>query len=181
MAASLLCPRRLGADPGNGDGVPVEYQLKANFLAMAPNFVKWPEVTSVGKDKEVLICVYGTFSFGTALASQVRGMTVQSRAVKVEWIRQPERLRACQIVFVSQSEQSRYGKVLGVLQGTSALTVGETADFVEAGGMVSLDGGSEGMQIEVNLASADRAHLKISSRLLVLARRIIGPTAGEKG
>jgi hypothetical protein len=36
------------------------------------------------------------------------------------------------------------------------------------------------LQFDVNLAEANRAHLRISSRLLALARRVVNPTEAAR-
>jgi YfiR/HmsC-like len=180
-ALVLVYPMKLGAEGGDDDSVSSQYQLEANFLAMAPNFVEWPGDASTRANTDFRICVFGAYPFGTVLAEQTRAETVHGKRVVVKWVHQLEILKGCQIVFVSRSQQKRYGKALEALQGESALTVGETQSFVEAGGMVSLDSSAAGLQIDVNLAAAERAHLKISSRLLVLAHRVIGRGEGSKG
>jgi hypothetical protein len=63
--------------------------------------------------------------------------------------------------------------ILQSVEGRCILTVGETRDFLGAGGMVSFLLQDEGLQFEVNLAAANQAHLRVSSRLLVLARRVL--------
>jgi hypothetical protein len=50
------------------------------------------------------------------------------------------------------------------------LTVGETSNFADAGGVINfrLDNGKVGL--EINVCAAQRARLQISSKLLSLAR-----------
>lgn len=168
------------ATGGEDDSITQDYRLKANFLALAPEFVDWPADAAEQASQTFQICVYGAFPFGTDLAERTRKTTVRGRRVEVKWIHQEAALRACQIVFVSQSETQEYKKLMELLRGTSALTVGETPDFIEAGGIVGLEAHASGMQIDVNLDAADRAHLRISSKLLALARRVIGRGSGAK-
>ena len=89
-------------------------------------------------------------------------------------------LRACHILFVSHSEEKHYSTVLQAIQGASVLTVGETPDFLAAGGAVSFQFQNEVLQFEVNLNNANEAHLKLSSRMLALARRVVNKTAEAK-
>jgi YfiR/HmsC-like len=177
----MVCLALMNGTRAADDSVSEEYQLKANFLAMAPNFVEWPNNASAGGAKTFQICIFGAFPFGTELAELTRRTTVVGKSVEVRWIRQEMELRSCQIVFVSRSEQKHYKKLLASMRDTSALTVGETPDFVDAGGIVSLEARSGGLEIEVNLEAAQQARLKISARLLALARRVIGGGTGAKG
>jgi hypothetical protein len=157
-----------------------EYRAKANFLATFPSFVDWPESAFPSAEAPFLICVRGDFSFGTGLAEVARGASSPGRRVEVRWVHKDQELRACHIVFVSRSESKRYTKLLQALEGAGVLTVGETDDFLAAGGAIAFSFERETLQFEVNLVAADSARLKISSRLLVLARRVRNQTEAAK-
>lgn len=157
-----------------------EYRSKANFLATFPSFVDWPESAFTSLQSPFLICVRGDFSFGTSLAELARRASPHGRRIAVRWVHQDQELRNCHIAFVSRSESKRYAKLLQPLEGTGVLTVGETEDFLGAGGAVSFSFEHETLQFEVNLIAADTAHLKISSRLLALARHVVSKTDAGK-
>jgi hypothetical protein len=158
-----------------------EYRTKANFLANFPSFVQWPDAAFISAESPFLICVRGDFSFGTSLAELARGASAHGRRVEVRWVHKDQDLRDCHLAFISHSESKRYAKVLQVLEGTGVLTVGETQGFLDAGGTISFSSGHETLQFEVNLIAADAAHLKISSRLLALARHVVTRTEAAKG
>lgn len=151
-----------------------EYRTKAALIANFLGFVDWPDDALGAANSPFLVCATGDFPFGTALAESTRGETVHGRRVDVLWIRQESELRTCQVLFVSRSEAKRYRRILGDLRGASVLTIGETPDFLEAGGAVTLLLEQESLQFEVNLPAAANARLKISARVLNLARRVIG-------
>ena len=158
-----------------------EYRSKANFLATFPSFIDWPESSFASVQSPFLICVRGDFSFGTSLAELARGALPHGRRIEVRWVRKDQELRNCHIAFVSRSESKRYAKLLQVLEGADVLTVGETEGFLSAGGAISLLLEHETLQFEVNLIAANTAHLKISSRLLALARHVVTRTEAAKG
>jgi hypothetical protein len=151
----------------------VEYRAKAIFLSKFPSFVEWPEEALPPSQAPFLVCVYGDFSFGMSLVENARGETVHGRQLEVKWMHKEKDLRACQILFVSRSEAKRYRQVLDAVQGLSVLTVGETPDFLTAGGGISFLVEQDSLQFEVNLDSTSEAHLKLSSRMLALARRVV--------
>lgn len=157
-----------------------EYLAKANYLANFPSFVEWPpEALPAGK-APFLVCVFGDFSFGTSLAESTRGAMVRDRRLEIRWVQKPQELSACQIVFVSRSEKKRYNVALDAVRGHMVLTVGETPEFLDAGGIVSFSGQLGVIQFDVNLDAAKKAQLKISSRLLALARRIVNQAEAAK-
>jgi hypothetical protein len=158
-----------------------EYRNKANFLATFPSFVDSPDRAFASVQSPFLLCVRGDFSFGTSLAELARGASPHGRRIEVRWVRKDQELRNCHIAFVSRSESKRYAKLLQVLEGADVLTVGETEGFLGAGGAISFLSEHETLQFEVNLIAADTAHLKISSRLLALARHVVTRAEAAKG
>jgi hypothetical protein len=155
-----------------------EYRSKATFLATFPNFVEWPLGALSSLDSPFRICVRGDFSFGTSLAEMARRASSHGRRTEVRWVHKDEELRHCQLAFVSRSEAARYSKLFQALEGTGVLTVGETEGFLPAGRVIAFSYERDALQFEVNLVAAESAHLKISSRLLVLAGRPIQTDAG---
>lgn len=157
-----------------------EYRAKAAFLSNFPSFVEWPAGAFSSPQAPLTICVYGVYAFGISLADSAGGRTAHGRRIEVKWVHKENELRSCHILFVSRSEAKHYGTVLQAIQGASVLTVGETPDFLAAGGTVSLMLQQESLQFEVNLDRANEAHLKLSSRLLALARRVVNKAAEAK-
>ena len=155
-----------------------EYRMKASFLSNFANFVEWPATAYSSPQTPLLICVFGDFSFGTSLSESTRTITPHGRRAEARWVHKEQELHACQILFISHAEAKRYAKVLEVVRGESVLTVGETPNFLEAGGAVSFSFQQETLEFEINLGAVDGARLKMSSRLLSLARRVVNK-AGE--
>jgi hypothetical protein len=164
---------------GAQNSTPSEFRSKAHFLTNFGSFVEWPDGTFASPQAPLKICVSGDFRFGTVLAEVARGVTPHGRALEVRWARKDDELRACQIVFVSRSDSKRYSQVLDTISQQGVLTVGESLDFLAAGGIITFDFDHEILQFEVNLQAAQNARLKISSRLLALARRVVG-ASGDK-
>jgi hypothetical protein len=157
-----------------------EYRAKANYLANFPSFVEWPAEALPPGNAPFLVCVFGEFSFGTSLAEITRGTTAHDRRLEIRWVRKAQELVACQILFVSRSEQKRYSQVLDAVRGKTVLTVGETPEFLDAGGILSFSSQKGMIQFDVNLVAAHKARLKISSRLLALARHVVNQMEAAK-
>lgn len=182
--AAMVCAWVLalsGAQPIGAAQNPGEYEWKANFLAKSASFVDWQGDSPLRMANAFRWCVFGTFSFGTSLAEHTRDMVFEGKKSEVKWIHKEAELASCQIIFVSRSEEKHYAKVLDAARAGRGLTVGETPSFIETGGMVALlmDGNSP--VFEVNLEAVEGARLKMSSRLLALARRVINRQVSAKG
>jgi hypothetical protein len=163
------------------DEGPGEYPHKATFLAQFPNFIEWPESAFAEPKSSFLICVFGNFSFGTSLAQATANGSFHGRKLEVRWMKRITDVRACQILFVSRSEAGRYGPVLGAARNAGILTVGETRDFLGAGGAICFSYDADILRFEVNLAATKEARLTISARLLALAKHVWERPEGARG
>ena len=157
-----------------------EKRAKANFLAKVPSFIEWPEDALPSGPAPFVICIIGDLSFGVPLSESVRGITLHEKRAEIRGVRMDQELYSCHILFVSQFERKRYDRVLDSVRGHNVLTIGETPEFLDAGGIVSFSMQKETLQFDVNLDEANKAHLKISSRLLALARHVLNRTEAAK-
>lgn len=83
---------------------------------------------------------------------------------------QYEDLSGCQIVFVGGSERAPVTDLAGRLRGRAVLLVGESEGFAASGGAIEFTIEDGRVRFIINPDAADRAGLKISSKLLALAR-----------
>ena len=169
LSRCLLCSLLAVASAPAFAQKPDEYQVKAAFVANFSGFVEWPSTVFHSPSEPFSICVFGRNPFGGALESVVAGKSTGEHPLIVRTTADLLQLATCQIVFVSASERLRYRAVLDNLKATSALTVGDTVDFLSEGGMIALrvDGGRIRMQINPEAATERRLH--ISAHLLQLA------------
>jgi hypothetical protein len=148
---------------------PQEYQIKAAFLYNFAKFVEWPAVAFRDAQSPLLVCVLGKDPFGEALDS-LRDKTVEGRKIQVRRIARIEDAEGCHILFVSSSEREDLSRILKAVWGKSILTVGDMKGFTQAGGIINLTMTEGKISFEINTAAAERASLKISSKLLKLGR-----------
>ncbi len=147
-----------------------EYEVKAAFLANFAQFAKWPGAAFSDANAPFAIGVLGDDPFGGALESIVKGRLVSGRKVVVRRARRPEEVRNCQIVFISNSERARVVEIISSFQMASILTVGETDQFVNQGGMVGFFMEGDKVRFAINHGTAKRSGLELSSRLIKLAK-----------
>jgi len=146
-----------------------EYELKAAFLLSFASFVEWPPAAFSGPEAPVAFCVFGNDPFGGTLNQVAKGKKIDGRAVLIRATSDAASLRSCHVVFAPGSEMRGYSKIASTLSDLSILTVGETNDFSESGGIVTFVTDDDRLRFGINSLAADRAHLKVSSRLLQLA------------
>jgi hypothetical protein len=59
------------------------------------------------------------------------------------------------------------------------LTVGEAAGFAQEGGMIGFCLEEKKVRFEINVGAAEKARLKISAKLLALAKTVLGSPRGD--
>ena len=146
-----------------------EYGLKAAFLLSFASFVDWPAAVFTSPEAPLVFCVFGKDPFGDALDHASKGRTIDGRAVLIRPASDLASLRSCQVVFVPGSEMHGYSQLANTLSALSILTVGETSGFTDSGGIVTFVIYEGRLRFAINSFAADRAHLKLSSKLLQLA------------
>jgi hypothetical protein len=150
-----------------------EYHVKAAFLFHFAQLADWPAETFSSGDVHLNFCTFGEDPFGGELEKTVEGKLIGSRSVRVLHLKQPQDIRGCQILFLGKRESKRAPALLEMLANTSVLTVGESDGFIHQGGMIRLSVENDRISFEINLATAERAGIKMSSKLLLLAKSVI--------
>jgi hypothetical protein len=168
LAAALLglaAARQAAAAPD------LEYEVKAAFLYNFAKFVEWPPEAFPLSSTPVALCVYGDDPFGGSLDTVVRGETLNGRRLVVRRLRDLPQARECHVLFLG--EKVRGAEVVAALRGVSVLTVAESRDFLDQGGMIRFVVEENRVRFDINLDAAEKNRLKISSKLLRLAREVV--------
>jgi len=152
-----------------------EYRLKAAFLFHFAQFIEWPAgAFPDGADQPLVFCVIGDDPFQGDLEGTVQGKSVAGRTVEVRHIARIQPNSGCHMAFINRKESGRAHELLASLEGAPVLTVGESEEFLRQGGMIRFCMDERKVRFEINQGAAERAHLKISARLLLLAKSVIG-------
>jgi hypothetical protein len=159
LEPALFCQETTGS---------LEYQVKAAFLLNFTKFIEWPPSAFQQADSPVSICILGVDPFGGGLDQMLSGELVNGRKVVAQRIKSAPPPKACQALFVSRPEKDG-GKILPGL-GPGVLTIGEGESFIRDGGMIAFVIQNRRVRFEINQAIAENAGLKLSSKLLSVAK-----------
>jgi hypothetical protein len=154
-----------------GGDAPLDYQVKAAYLVNFPKYLDWPAGAFADTNSPITVAVFGDADVANEFANMVEGgKTAGGHPIVLKRITKEEEIgNDCQVLFVATSERSRIAAILEKVKGSSILTVGENDDFLEKGGIINLVHRDRKIRLQVNISAAEKAHLKISSRLLVVA------------
>ena len=175
LAVILAVPNRSDA----GDRTPSEYHLKAAFLLNFAKFITWPVSPKEDSGLPVVIVILGSDPFGSALDDLVADQRVRGRRLKIRRSSDVDTIPPCQILFICASEKKRMKDILGQVDPMGVLTVSEVEGFASMGGMINFTVENQRIRFEINQSAAERASLKVSSKLLRLASPVDPPREGR--
>lgn len=145
-----------------------EFQVKAAFLFNFSKFMEWPANSFSTPYDPFVIGVYGRDPFGNFLDETIAGETVMGRQMIVERIKQPDDIKKCQILFISQPAKT--AEVLAHAKGLGILTVSDEPNFCSMGGIIRFYKEKDMVRLQINVEAAKASNLAISSKLLRIAK-----------
>ncbi len=147
----------------------LERQVKAAYLLNFTRYVEWPATAFSDSAAPVNVCLVGADeAMPDAVRRTIEGRRSRGRPVRLLRPDAPARTAACHVVFLP-AETPLMDSWLASMRTTPVLTVGEGADFIRQGGMVSFVILDQTVRFLIDAAAARTAGLRISSRLLALA------------
>lgn len=169
---ALLCVFALNVWAGQSEVI--EHQVKAAFLYKFGAYVEWPEQTFAQANSPVIIGIMGSDTVADELAQMSSGRSINGRPVNVKRLHQGDAITGLHILFIARTDPSRMAAALASAKGLPLLVVTETDPPLMAGGVINfvIDGAK--VRFDVALRSAEANNIKLSARLLTVARKVIG-------
>jgi len=131
-------------------------------------FTDWPEGAFADPIAPLRVCVLGKDPFGPTLGTIV-GRKVGDRHVVTSYYANVEGVERCHVLFISRSKKKRLREILEHLQNRPVLVVADALNFMQAGGIINFTIVEKHIRFEINARVAERAGLKLSSKLLRIA------------
>jgi hypothetical protein len=157
---------------GPAPEVPLEYQVKAAFLHKFIKFIEWPD-RQLTDTSTVIIGSIGESPMVAALQA-LSDKELEDPRVCVRRFESSDDLEFCHILFVPASEDENLAEILAELGRAGTLTVGESQRFAGFRGMINFVIADKKIGFEVDIGSVHRHGLRISSKLLRLAKEVRG-------
>jgi YfiR/HmsC-like len=148
---------------------PLEDEVKAVFLFNFAKYVDWP-ATPQGSSATLRICVPANPAFLALVREAVRDEVVNGRPLQAIGLEGLDGARECDILFVGDTSTGDAAAWAGAVRGRHTLTVGDGR--LTDGVVIAFVRDQDRLRFDINRAAAGRQSLKISSRLLGLARRV---------
>ena len=153
-------------------------RVKSAFIFHFVQLVDWDEATE-STSGTTSICAYRLDPMSDTLAGTTDGKMAGRRVLRVRQLRITDSLQGCRVLYVGREAPARLDALLQSAQSASILTIGEGESFLSQGGVIAFVEDGSRLRFEVSLISAQRSHVKVSARLLLLALRVIGGADGR--
>jgi hypothetical protein len=167
--APLAPPARAQAVAAAGS----EERVKAAYLFRLLNYVDFPPRSGERAAAPYVVGVLEDEIVADDLAQLAAGKQVNGRDVSVRRLAAGAPLGGLDVLFISRSERARQPAILKQLKSSPVLTVTETAEALEQGSIMNFRIVDNHVRFEISLPAAERAGLRLSSRLLALAVKVV--------
>jgi hypothetical protein len=177
-----LAPLAHAQAPGTAAGAATaaagsEERVKAAYLFRVLNYVDFPvragERAASPSAAPYVVGVLEDDIVAEGLAQLAAGKQVNGRELSVRKLAPGAPLGGLDVLFISRSERARQPYLLKQLRSAPVLTVTETAEALELGSIMNFRIVDGHVRFEISLPAADLAGLKLSSRLLALAVKVV--------
>lgn len=144
-------------------------ELMAAYVYNFARFIEWPAALFPSDKTPLVLCTPDTEALDGHLL-RVHGRVAQGRRIVVRLVEPEDNLTGCHLLFLPRELAAPNATLLATAAGKPLLTVGNAPGFLEEGGMVGLFVQADRVHFDIDRDAARAAGLRVSSRLLALAR-----------
>jgi hypothetical protein len=148
-----------------------EQAVKTALVLNFARYTDWPSDALASSPGSLRVCIIGEAPLADSF-QEIEGRTVKDRTISIRVVGRGDDPTSCDVLFVDSRNRRRLQLVFAAIRDLPVLTVGEMPDFIDLGGIINLYRVGNKIRFEVNVSAAERVGLKISARLLQLARVI---------
>lgn len=166
----IFCLDMPGFCFGQGASNSIDAEVKAAFIYKFTKFIYWNQSEYNERTSPVIISVLGADPVADYLEDfskrQPEGRSFELKKIK----KIAGNLSVCNLLFISRLQQHQLPVILKMLEGANVVTVSDIPGFARLGGIIGFVVEDDRVKLEINLRAAKKAGLKISAKLLEIAR-----------
>lgn len=175
---TLSAPLAHAADPATPETARAT-QVKAAFLHKFASFVDWPDGSFPQPSSPLRIGVLGDPQLFQDLSELARDHDRDGRRVTVTRLAPGASLAGFHILYMHAASPARLDEILPQVP-EGVLTVADTGGLPLRGSVMTFFMEDGKVRFDVSLEAAQRQRLRLSSRLLTVARNVLGRLAGDQ-
>ncbi|HET6599262.1 MAG TPA: YfiR family protein [Burkholderiaceae bacterium] len=158
---------------GQSQAETLEYRIKAAFLCKFAHYVEWPAQAFAQPDSPIVIGVVAQDAVADEIARTAASLSVDGRPLKVRRLHPGDSVADVHLIYVASSENSRLAETLAAAKGHPVLIVTESSQAIALGSMINFVVVDDKVRFDISPHSAESSRLRISARLLSVARTLI--------
>jgi hypothetical protein len=176
LAVALLLLAVAGVASAQTDDLdsPLARRVKAAFIYQFLGYVEWPPHAFADSASPLVIGVMGAERVVDEMKEVIGERTAQGRAVVVRRMRDGDPLSGTHVLYVTRPETARTPALAAAARGTGTLLVTEGENALGLGSAINFRLVDGRVRFDIALPAAERAGLRISSRLLAVAQTVRG-------
>jgi hypothetical protein len=148
-----------------------EYRIKAAYLYQFGRYVEWPAKSFSDANAPFVIGVLGQDPVIVDLEQIARIKKIQDRSIQIRRFASAADVRPCNILYIPAAVSAEVqAELIRTTAGQGTLLVGDASDFLGRGGVVQFSVEENSIRVAIARKAADREGLKISAKLLQVAR-----------
>ena len=152
---------------------PSQAQIRAALVFNFPKFAEWPTIAYPDAASPLSVCFLGADDVRAAFQGISAGKALNGRYVEVRAVKSAGETHGCHVIYLDSPNNSVVLDVLKYARQGNELAIGTTEDFLANGGMIRLQVENNRMRFDVNVGAVGRTKIKLSSKLLALARSVV--------
>jgi hypothetical protein len=163
-------------------------RVKAAYVLNFIRYSQWPDDAFEGPDSPIVVTAVGECEGANVLAEVIRrSPPTGNRQIMLEHAPYPfddadrkefyRSLDQSHLVYVCSTGPEPIAAILEHLNGSKTLTVGDTPDFVESGGMIGFVLEQDRILFQANPKAIQKSRVTISAKVLKLAKIVGGGDA----
>lgn len=150
-----------------------ETQVKAAYLLKFPSYVEWPDGTFIAPDSPMILGVIGADQLASTLEQLGADVVVNGHPVTIRRLLPGDTVGDLHVLFVGGVASTVVSGFLSQAARRPVLTVSETLPPLPDDSVINFSLSDNKVRFDVALAPAQRMGLRLSSRLLQVARLVI--------
>jgi hypothetical protein len=153
-----------------------EPAIKAAYLLRFGSFVEWPSGTFASETSPFRIGVVEADEILAALRAAAAGQSIDGRAVEIVRLEPDDAASRSQVLFLGRGLGRDLARTVAANRAPGVLVVTESDPAIDSGGAINFVAEQNRIRFDVSLPAAREAGLRLSSRLLGVARRVVVET-----
>jgi uncharacterized protein DUF4154 len=153
-----------------------EASVKAAFLYKFASYVEWPAQAFASPQAPFVIAVIGDDDVASELARMVPGHLLAGHPMAERTLNEGDPVEGVHLLFIGPNAANGRAETARAARARGVLVVTESRRGLELGSAINFVISDEHVGFEVSLPAAERSGLKVSSRMLSVARRVVQAT-----